>query len=330
MIQWSIEWLQLDLNYTWKISRNASTFKRNAIITVKSQSSTGIGEVAPNIRYQETPENIQEEFEQFILSGANQVGDLSELTLLLNQLNLHNALRFGIESAYIHLMCHAEKKSFSEMMHIPKVHAVSTSFSFPMMEIHELASFYQKHNLKRFSKLKVKVGKEQATQTIQEICSFSQKPLIIDANEAFNDADEVLKFFETIQPYNIAYIEQPLPDGMIDDYTYLKTRSPYEIIADESICADADFEQLKNQFHGINMKLMKAGGYLKGIELLDQARLKGMKTMIGCMIETTLGIASALHVSQNVDYIDLDGFMVIKNEPYNLVHEENGYLSLNM
>lgn len=330
MIQWSIEWLQLDLKYTWKISRNASTFKRNAIIAVKSQSSVGIGEVAPNIRYHETPENLAIEFEKFIQSGANHIGDLSELTALLHQLNLHQALRFGIESAYIHMMCHAERKSFSELMLVPKVHTVPTSFSFPMMEINRLANFYNQQNLSRFSKLKVKVGKHNATETISEICRISHQPLIIDANEAFESADDVLIFFETLKTFPIAYIEQPLPDGMEDEYVYLKKHSPYEIIADESICADADFEKLKNQFHGINMKLMKAGGYIRGLELLELARHHGMKTMIGCMIETTLGISSALHVSHNVDYIDLDGFMVIQEDPFHLVHEENGCLSLNV
>jgi L-Ala-D/L-Glu epimerase len=75
------------------------------------------------------------------------------------------------------------------------------------------------------------------------------------------------------------------------------------------------------------MKLMKAGGYMNGLKILNEARKHGLKTMIGCMIETTLGISSAMNICSNINYIDLDGSFIIKNEPFKLITENNGRLN---
>jgi L-alanine-DL-glutamate epimerase-like enolase superfamily enzyme len=108
----------------------------------------------------------------------------------------------------------------------------------------------------------------------------------------------------------------------------LKKTCPFDLIADESIEDQGDFDFLKTQFHGVNMKLMKAGGYLNGLKILNSAREKGLKTMVGCMIESSLGIYSAYNLASNVDYLDLDGFIIIKDDPFNLLVEENGYIKL--
>src|SRR5689334_11083524 len=108
MLKWQIEQIKLELKYTWKISRNASDYKLNSIITVGNGKWKGIGEVAPNIRYDETPEKIQTEFQRFVNVSDN-IHDVHDLEALLEELKLPNALRFGIESAYIHFLCHADQ-----------------------------------------------------------------------------------------------------------------------------------------------------------------------------------------------------------------------------
>ena len=105
MLHWSINQLQLNLKYTWKISRNATDFKVNSIITCTDHIHEVKGEAAPNIRYNETPELLLASFEQFVNAGANAINNANDLSLLLNQVNVPNALRFGIEQAYIHYLC---------------------------------------------------------------------------------------------------------------------------------------------------------------------------------------------------------------------------------
>ena len=126
---------------------------------------------------------------------------------------------------------------------------------------------------------------------------------------------------------NIQFVEQPMPASMKDEYIYLRKKSPIEIIADESVETVADFNELSKMFHGINVKLMKASGYGNAIDLLKSAKSYKMKTMIGCMIESSLAIYSALNITSLVDYIDLDGSLLVANEPFGLITESDGLLS---
>jgi len=326
MLNWTIEQLRLDLKYTWKLSRNATDFKLNNIITVTDGKATGKGEVAPNIRYNETPEGMLGEFERFQQAEPGRIESIEELTELLAELKLPNALRFGIESAYIHWECAKKGLSIYRYLGVAQPEELYTAFSLPIMPAGDIAGFYSTYNLARFKRLKLKVNADQAHELLQAITAISNQPLIIDANEGWKDPDQLLSFLHELKPYNIAIIEQPMPAGMDAEYTYVKKQSPFILMADESVCDHADFEQLKTQFHGINMKLMKAGGYLNGLRLLNEAKKHQMRTMVGCMIETSLGISSAMHLCAGVEFVDLDGFMIVKDEPFEMIEETNGRL----
>lgn len=328
MINWQIEPIKLALKYTWKISRNTSTHKVNFIIHCNHRHWKGIGETAPNVRYNETSEVIQSEFERFLKAGGDKVHDLQELTSLLDSLKLKNALRFGIESAYIHMLCHAEQSSVSSFLHVPKVDNIATSYTMPILEMEEVKPFYEANDLARFEVIKLKLNAEIGLELLKLFSGFSAQPIIIDPNEAYTNADDLMRFLQQAKPYNIILVEQPMPATCVEDYKAVKKAALFPLMADESICDDADFEGLKQQFDYVNMKLMKAGGYLNGIRILETARANNMKTMVGCMVETSLGISSALHVCGQVNYADLDGFMIVKDEPFGLLTEHNGVVGL--
>jgi L-alanine-DL-glutamate epimerase-like enolase superfamily enzyme len=326
MLNWNIETIRLNLKYTWKLSRNATDFKLNNIITVGDGKHAGKGEVAPNIRYNETPEGMLQSFERFAAVAPAEPIHIEAFTELLDSLKLPNALRFGIESAYIHFRCAQTGESISNYLGVQAPTEVFTSFSLPIMPADEIATFFHTHNLARFKRLKLKVNAESAHELLKALSAVSKQPLIIDANEGWKNPEELIPFLNALKPYNIEVIEQPMPAGMDDEYAFVKTQSPYPLIADESVCDHADFETLQHQFHGINMKLMKAGGYINGLRLLNEAVKHNMHTMVGCMIETSLGISSAMHLCSGVDFVDLDGFMIIKDEPFGLVAENSGML----
>lgn len=327
MLHWTLQHLQLQLKYTWKLSRNATDTKCNQLIAVTDGEWDAQGEVAPNIRYDETPENIEHGFNTFVNAGGAHIKTLEELTTLLNSLPLKKALRYGIESAYIHLLCKKQKQTLAQLLQIEPCRQQATAYSLPIMPAADIPAFYETHQLSRFQKLKLKVNALQAHELLQALASVSNQPIMLDGNEAWSNADELLRFLDTLAPYNIAMIEQPMPANNTE-HAYVKERSSYPIIADESVCDTANFDQIGSQFDGINMKLMKAGGLLNGISLLKQARKHGLQTMVGCMIETSLGISDALQLSAGVDWVDLDGFMVIANEPFGLVTEAKGELQL--
>jgi L-alanine-DL-glutamate epimerase-like enolase superfamily enzyme len=338
-MNWSLEELHLPLRFSWTISRNSSDEKINFYVKLISQKNNiniaGIGEVAPNVRYGESPELIKEQFNKLDFNiliqqvSGNQIASLNFFNEWLASQQVCNSLRFGIESAFIHFYCQWQEISVYELLKIqPPVPEAITAFSLPIMDIQAMKKFYNDFGLSRFKIIKVKIGQENALETIATVASLTDKPLLIDANEAWTNPDALLQFFEALQKYNIAFIEQPMPAAMETEYAYLKGKTPFLIFADESVTDHADFEKLSKQFDGVNMKLMKAGGYQNGLRILQETRKYGLKTMIGCMVETSLGISSALKLSHGVDFLDLDSFLYLQKDPSHLIHEENGLLSL--
>ncbi|MEY3417484.1 MAG: hypothetical protein RL060_1596 [Bacteroidota bacterium] len=317
----------LELKYTWKIARNSADAKINFFIRISDDQYEGIGEIAPNVRYDENSTLIKFQFESLMAIGLASVNNLTSLTHLFTLTQVCNSLKFGIESAFIHYWCKKEGKTIYDYLQIAAPSAIFTAFSMPIMPTEALSDFYQAHDLKRFKFLKLKVNASNAVEAFEAISKVAQQPIMVDGNETWQDPDEVIKFMHAIDTKKLQFIEQPMPATQVEAYQYLKPKAKVDIIADESVTNNADMSALKSQFHGINMKLMKAGGYLQGLKILNAARANGLKTMIGCMVETSIGISSAMHLCANVDYVDLDGFLIIKNEPFGYVNEQNGQLT---
>ncbi|MBC7383539.1 MAG: dipeptide epimerase [Bacteroidia bacterium] len=328
-MEWSIRKIRIELKYTWRISRNESVYKENFIVEARNGNFSGCGEIAPNIRYNETPETIRAAFELFTHSQAGLVESVDDLTLLLQKLKLPNALRFGIESAYIHLQCKKQNKDIFEFLKLSNPGKVASCYTLPIMEVEDIEPFFLEHQLKRFQYIKIKVSEEGAIEHLNGLHKICKVPLLIDANEAWKDVDSLINFFNKLKHLPVAFVEQPMPANMTDEYVYLKQHVTLPLMADESVLDQPDFDLLQQQFDGVNMKLMKAGGYLNGLRILNEARKRNMLTMVGCMVETTLGISSAWSVCANTNYVDLDGCLIIANEPFHLLREENGSFSQN-
>ncbi|AKQ44689.1 hypothetical protein TH63_02095 [Rufibacter radiotolerans] len=327
MLSWTIEAHDLALRFTWKISRNATDLKTNLFVTVGDGQFQGRGEAAPNTRYGETPDLLQEQFANLQRNGLAAIESVEELQHLMAQHQAYPALRFAIESAYVHYLCRKKGQTVTEFLGVTPVTSAPTAFSYPIMDPGKIAAFTKEHGLHRFEYLKVKVNQESGLDMLGEVVRASPRQgLIIDANEAWQDPDSLLRFFEGLKKYQVLMIEQPMPSALQEEYLYLKKKSPYDLFADESVTDHADWELLQQQFHGVNMKLMKAGGYLNGLAILNKTRSLGLKTMIGCMMETSMAIWSALQLAHGVDLLDLDGMLVVKDEPFGLVKEEAGRL----
>ncbi len=314
---------ELELKVNWKLSRNETLKKENYFISIEDQGHTGIGEIAPNIRYGETPEVIESNFKTI----ENLKVDLDNFSELVQGLDLCHSFLFGFESALNHLVAKVENKPIHQHLNLSAPVEIATSYSVPIMEESELESYLNK--IERFHYIKVKVSRHNAKSFVYAIAALTNKPLRIDGNEAWDSLDEYLEFEESVKNINIQFIEQPLKSSMVEDYIKLKAVSKFKIMADESIESDVDMELIAKQFHSVNIKLMKASGYNNAIKLLKEAKAFGLKTMIGCMIETSLGISSAINISSLGDYFDLDGSLLLKNDPYNLIIEQKGLLKLN-
>jgi L-alanine-DL-glutamate epimerase-like enolase superfamily enzyme len=176
--------------------------------------------------------------------------------------------------------------------------------------------------------LKVKVGLATDEPTIEAVRSVTKKPLRVDANEGWKDKEEAVRKINWLEKQGVEFIEQPLPAEMLEEMKYVRSRVHMPIIADEACQRASDIPKLKEYFDGVNVKLDKSGGMLEGFRMIQMAKSLGMKTMLGCMVSSSVTVTAAAHLSPLVDFADLDGNLLISNDPFRGVKVEAGKLVL--
>jgi L-Ala-D/L-Glu epimerase len=328
MLNWRIEALHLKLKHPLQTARSISSEKTNFLLQVTDGTYSGFGEASPGIRYGETNELLLQQYQVLLMAGLPAITSMEDLLQLLLEHTPVNSLRFAIESAYLHFFCQHKGVAIHQLLgqSPPKPHA--TCYALPVLEPSQVKEFIQANNLNRFRSLKLHVGREQAEELVREVMLASNRPLVLDGNENWQDPEELLHFLEWLDPKRVLFVEQPMPASSAAAYAHLKHHSPVPLVADESIADEADFELLREQFHGVNIKLMKAGGYLNAVRLLAEARKHGMMAMLGCGTETTLGIWSGMQLCHAFDFTELAGFLLLEDDPFKLVREEAGILYL--
>jgi L-Ala-D/L-Glu epimerase len=312
--------ITLTLKVPWRLSRGESLVKENFVVTLKDEGLIAQSEVAPNRRYGETVEIIEGQFVQFQQASGSFLEKLDRLAL-------RPALRFALESAYLNLQAQEKNISLSDLLALPATDSgIETFFSIPIMPIEEIKDYLA--SLNRFKRLKIKVNKECATAMACEVHRLRPDALLcVDGNEAWECVESYQEFERSVAHIPLAFVEEPFPSHRKDLYQKLYPHSRFCLMADESILAEDNLDELKTMFHAVNIKLMKTGSLIKARDLLVRARSLGFKTMMGCMIETGLGISYALHFASLLDWADLDGFLLIADNPFPLVQEREGVIS---
>lgn len=180
----------------------------------------------------------------------------------------------------------------------------------------------------RFRVLKVKVGYEGDEAMVRTIREVTDLPLVVDANQGWTDRQQALDKIHWLAEQGVQMVEQPMQKSRLDDIAWITERSPLPIFADESCQRLADLPQLKGAFSGINIKLMKCTGMREALKMMAYARAEGMKVMIGCMTETSCAVTAAATLSPLVDFADLDGNLLISNDPFEGLGLRDGMLTL--
>lgn len=290
----------------------------------------GLGESAPSSRYGENIDTVQAllrrvdparlSFDDLpgshayleALAGGEQPAALCALDIAL----LDGAARRAGVPLHTHLGL-----GFSEGRHI-------TSFS---IGIDTPEVIHQKVlEADGYPVLKLKLGSASDAENLAALRSAAPtKPVRVDANEAWKTKEAALHNLEWLaRDGRIQFVEQPMPATLPkEDWKWLKARSPIPIMADESYRSAEDLPAVQECFHAVNVKLVKTGGPSAGLAALLAAREAGLQTMLGCMIETSVLIAAAAHLADLTDYLDLDGNLLITNDPYHGASARSGLLS---
>jgi len=160
---------------------------------------------------------------------------------------------------------------------------------------------------------KIKLGTDHDLDIIKELRTHTDAVFRIDANCAWT-ADQAIEYSGELKKLNVEFMEQPLAKDDLEGMREVYKHSKLPVIADESCIVESDVKKCQGLFHGINVKLVKAGGITPGLRMLYEAKSLGMKTMVGCMTESSIGITAIAHIAPLLDYVDMDGAMLLSED----------------
>lgn len=160
---------------------------------------------------------------------------------------------------------------------------------------------------------KIKLGTENDIEIIEQLRKHSDSVFRIDANAAWK-AKEALEKIKIFKELKVEFIEQPLAKDDWEGMKFLYENSPLPLIADESCVSEHDVEKCKGYFHGINIKLTKCSGITPALRMINNARSLGMKVMVGCMNESSIGTAAIAQLLPMLDYVDMDGPLLLAED----------------
>ena len=313
----------LKLVHPFKIARRAVDEFRQ-VISVEIDG--GLGETAPARFYGETVETVQVAFD--ILDGGLD-GNLDAIESVMSELESVLGRNYAAKSAIdIALHDRLGKKLGVPLYQLWGLAPKGTPLTTFTIGIDEPEVMQQKvREAEVYPLLKVKLGTHRDLELIRALRKVTDKPIYVDANTAWTPKEAVRKIRELV-PYGVELIEQPTKPDDLEGLKFVREHSELPIFADESAKRAADIPSLVGCVDGINIKLVKCGGLLEAMRIIHIARAHGLQVMIGCMIESSLGITAAAHLTPLVDYADLDGHLLVANDPYRGVTLEKGKLIL--
>ncbi|WP_053179030.1 dipeptide epimerase [Sunxiuqinia dokdonensis] len=177
--------------------------------------------------------------------------------------------------------------------------------------------------------LKVKLGRDNDREMIETIRSMTDVPLCVDVNQGWSDRKQALDLIFWLKEQGVVFVEQPMPKTAVDDMAWLTQHSPLPTIADEALQRLDDVKKVHGVYSGINIKLMKCTGLYEAHKMLSLAKALDLKVMVGCMTETSCAISAAAQLSPAADWADLDGNLLIANDPFEGVQVIDGKIVLN-
>ena len=318
--------VDLRLSTPFRISRGVQSTSSNVIVQIHYDEYVGYGEAAPDEYYGENQETVL----ACISTFAGNLGDdpflIEDIMSHLDHLiRLNPAAKAAVDMALYDLVGKMLNVPVYKLLGLNPKRTLHTSFTLGIDTPDNMA---KKALLARdYPILKVKAGTKHDLDNLKAIREVSPATIRVDANTAWTPK-EAIKMINALAPYGIEFVEQPTSPRNLDGLRLIRDNVPVPIIADESCVTIEDIPGLAECVDGVNFKLMKSNGITNVLKMIHVARAHNLRVMIGCMIESSLAITAAAHLTPLVDYADLDGHLLIDNDPYEGVKVVNGKLML--
>lgn len=302
------------------------------VVLVRLRDSDGVegfGESAPSTRYIENVDSV-ERFLSRVDPARLSFDDIEASRAYLESVaDGEPAAKCAVEVALTDGAARKAGKPVHALFGLPFTegrHVTSFSIGLDSPEVIHQKVLEAAH----YPVLKLKLGSHSDRENLAALrAAAPTKRVRVDANEAWKTREDALKNLEWLagDPH-VEFVEQPMPASVShEDRAWLKQRSPLALMADESYRHAGDLPAVRETFHAVNVKLVKTGGIRAGHAALRAARDAGLKTMLGCMIETSVLISAAAHLADLTDYLDLDGNLLITNDPFRGPTAREGRLS---
>lgn len=317
---------RIQCTHPFGISRSTHNYYDIIYIYLKKDGIIGRGEAAPSKRYGEFPSHICDQ-----LHKINSIPSFNSATegdiWFKRQSNGIKALEAALSMAWLDWWTQSKNQSLYDFFGADPFHQLDTSFTIAIGDLDLIPQKVDEASPYSIIKVKLGVSESEDKEIIRRIRQETDKLIRIDANEGW-DLETGKRMCSWLADNNIEFIEQPFPADKVGQTAILKQVSPLPIIADENSMHSGDLEGIAHAFHGINIKLMKCGSLLEAEKMIKLARKLDLEVMLGCMVESSVGITAVSHLAPLADYADLDGNLLIDNDPYSGVKIQNGKMVL--
>lgn len=302
----------LPLKHTFTIAHQSRDVQDTVIVKLENEEYFGLGETTTNPFYGMTAENITEALEEakqkVESKNWNSPEELWELCK--DGFSQNPFAQCALDLAAWDLFTKMKGKKLYEYLGLDPKAIPVTNFT---IGIDTTEKMVEKMKEVDWPLYKIKLGTDHDLDIIRELRKHTDAVFRIDANCAWT-AEQAIIYSEELQKMNVEFMEQPLGKDDLEGMKEVFRYSKLPVIADESCIVESDVKKCSGLFHGINIKLVKAGGITPALRMIKEAKSLGMKCMVGCMTESSVGITAIAHIAPLLDYVDMDGAMLLSKD----------------
>lgn len=321
------ETYDLQLRHTFTISRESTDVATVVFVELEHDGIIGYGEASPSSRYGETTESVIRFLKRVDTSRIRDPFLIERNVQYLESLSEGDfSARAAIDIAMHDWVGKALNLPLYKLWGLSPDDTPVTSFTIGIDTPEAVAR--KVREAEEYPLLKIKLGGHNDEEIIRAVRSVTDKVLRVDANEAWTLREVALEKILWLQREGVEFVEQPMPVGQLLDTAWIRERASVPVIADENVVTLYDVPRIRGAYDGINIKLMKCGGLNNALKMIYAAKSMRLKIMIGCMVESSVAISAASQLSPLIDYADLDGNLLITNDPFEGVTVKNGRLQL--
>ncbi len=315
----------LQLKHTFTISRESYDMQPSLVVELIADGISGFGEATSNPYYNITVESMKNDIlnvENKINTYANEIpeGFWQKIAPYFKE-NMFALC--ALDMAFNDLYARKQGKRLYEVWGLNIHKNPMTNYT---IGIDTIDTMLEKMKELPWPVYKIKLGTKNDIEIVSELRKHTDAVFRVDANCGWT-ADEAIENSGKLKDLGVEFIEQPLPADDLKGAKKVYERSALPIIADESCIVESDVEKCIGSFHGINIKLTKCGGLTPARRMIEKAKRAGMKTMVGCMTESSVGISAIAHILPELDYVDMDGALLLKEDIAKGVLIQNGIVS---